>query len=68
MQHDWLLNKALSLSGGFPEKMVLLDCETTGGNHLRHRIIEIGAIIVDQGKIVDSWQYHIIEIKGHSND
>ena len=56
MQHDWLLNKALSLSGGFPEKMVLLDCETTGGNALRHRVIEIGAIIVDQGKIVDSWQ------------
>ena len=56
MQHDWLLNKASSLSSGFPEKMVLLDCETTGGNALRHRIIEIGAIIVDQGKIVDSWQ------------
>ena len=56
MQFDWLSNKASCLSSGFPEKMVLLDCETTGGNALRHRVIEIGAIIVDQGKIIDSWR------------
>ena len=56
MQFDWLSNKAEALSSGFPEKMVLIDCETTGGNALRHRVIEIGAIMVDQGKITGSWQ------------
>lgn len=44
------------ISSGFPEKMVLLDCETTGGKATYHRITEIGLVIVEYGGIVESWQ------------
>ena len=47
------------LSAGFPEKLVLLDCETTGGKATFHRIIEIGLIVVEQGKIVETWESFI---------
>ncbi len=56
MESDWFQNNSLQLSGGFPESMVLLDCETTGGNALRHRIIEVAALLVEEGKVVGSWQ------------
>lgn len=41
---------------GFPDSMVLLDVETTGGKATRDRIIEIGLLVVDQGKLVKTWQ------------
>ena len=44
-----------TLSEGFPEQMVLLDLETTGGKVTFHRIIEVGLLIVEQGKIVERW-------------
>lgn len=44
------------LSSGFPEKMVILDCETTGGKATFHRIIEIGLIVVEHGRIVETWE------------
>ena len=47
MQLNWLDDETPTpetLSGGFPEKMVLLDLETTGGKATHHRIIEIGAL------------------------
>jgi len=48
-----------TLSSGFPDKMVLLDCETTGGKATYHRIIEIGLIVVEQGEIVETWESFI---------
>lgn len=56
MQHNWLDNDVTRLSEGFPEKMVLLDCETTGGNATRHRIIEIGVLVVENGVVLETWQ------------
>ena len=56
MQLNWLDNEVSLLSPGFPAKMVLLDCETTGGNAARHRIIEIGLLIVEDGELVETWQ------------
>jgi DNA polymerase-3 subunit epsilon len=47
------------LSSGFPDKMVLLDCETTGGKPTYHRITEIGLLIIENGEIVDTWQSFI---------
>ena len=44
-----------TLSEGFPEQMVLLDLETTGGKVTYHRIIEVGLLVVEQGKIVERW-------------
>jgi len=41
---------------GFPEKMVLLDCETTGGNSLRDRITEVALIEITDGVETDRWQ------------
>lgn len=40
---------------GFPEKMAILDCETTGGKAIRDRIIELAIILVDQGEVTDVW-------------
>lgn len=58
-QLDWMQPREAkarkSLSKGFPEKMVLLDLETTGGKVTYHRIIEVGLLIVEQGKIVERW-------------
>jgi DNA polymerase-3 subunit epsilon len=36
--------------------MVLLDCETTGGNATRNRIIEVGLLIIEDGKLMKRWQ------------
>ncbi|WP_130536667.1 exonuclease domain-containing protein [Thiomicrorhabdus indica] len=41
---------------GFPESMVLLDVETTGGKATRDRIIEIGLLVVEKGVVVKTWQ------------
>ncbi len=41
---------------GFPDSMVLLDVETTGGKATRDRIIEIGLIVVEKGQLVKTWQ------------
>lgn len=59
-QSSWLANnKQQILSSGFPEKMVILDVETTGGKASYHRIIEIGLWFVENGQLVDSWQTFI---------
>ncbi|MEZ5536454.1 MAG: exonuclease domain-containing protein [Thiolinea sp.] len=61
-QLDWLNNPvatadtAATLCAGFPENMVLLDCETTGLKPTIHRIIEVALLIVEQGKIIEQWQ------------
>lgn len=41
---------------GFPEKLVLLDCETTGGNALRDRLTEVALIEITDGVETDRWQ------------
>ena len=48
-----------NLSLGFPKKLAILDCETTGGNPTYHRIIEIGLLIVEDGVITKRWQTFI---------
>jgi DNA polymerase III subunit epsilon len=40
----------------FPEHMILLDCETTGGRASHDRITEIGLIEVIDGDVKDKWQ------------
>jgi DNA polymerase-3 subunit epsilon len=56
-QLDWLdAESAGQLSSGFPQHMVLLDCETTGGRATYHRIIEIGLLLIEEGTLVKSWQ------------
>jgi DNA polymerase-3 subunit epsilon len=47
------------LSSGFPESMVLLDCETTGGKAIYHRIIEIGLLVIEKGEVIEKWQTFI---------
>jgi len=48
MQLNWLDQPTPTrLSSGFPEAMVLLDCETTGGKAIYHRIIEIGLVVAN---------------------
>ena len=62
MQLNWLEHTTTDnalLSDGFPEKMVLLDCETTGGRAKYHRIIEIGLLIIENGRLVETWQSFI---------
>ena len=44
-----------TLSDGFPEQMVLLDLETTGGKVTFHRVIEVGLLVVEQGKVIERW-------------
>ena len=59
MQLNWLDEATptpSNLSSGFPEKMVLLDCETTGGKAIYHRIIEIGLLVIEQGEVIERWQ------------
>lgn len=41
---------------GFPEKMAIVDCETTGGKAVRDRMTELAIILVDNGQIVERWQ------------
>ncbi|WP_289244525.1 exonuclease domain-containing protein [Methylophaga sp. UBA678] len=40
----------------FPEHMILLDCETTGGRASRDRITEIGLIEIKDGEVQSRWQ------------
>lgn len=47
---------AIELSSCFPEKLVIFDCETTGGSPSSHRIMEIGLIVVEHGKVIERWQ------------
>ncbi|MCX7553397.1 exonuclease domain-containing protein [Marinicella sp. S1101] len=59
-QIDWLEQQQTpQLSDGFPTRMVLLDCETTGGRSSYHRIIEIGLVVIENGQQVDRWQTFI---------
>ncbi len=44
------------LSKGFPEKLAIVDIETTGGSPRYHRVIEIAVILVDNGMVTDRWQ------------
>lgn len=56
-QSSWLANtNSPTLSAGFPDKMVILDVETTGGKADYHRIIEIGLWVIENGQLQDSWQ------------
>ncbi len=41
---------------GFPKKMVLLDCETTGGKATVDRITEIALIVITDGIITERWE------------
>lgn len=59
IQSSWLPQTATRLNAGFPEDMVILDCETTGGNARYHRIIEVGLLVIRQGEIIDTWQSFI---------
>ena len=60
MQLNWLDQPIPSrLSSGFPEAMVLLDCETTGGKAIYHRIIEIGLVVIENGELIEKWQTFI---------
>jgi DNA polymerase-3 subunit epsilon len=62
MQLNWLDEETptpATLSAGFPEKMVLLDLETTGGKATHHRIIEIGLVVIEQGEVIERWQSFI---------
>ena len=38
---------------------MLLDCETTGGNAVHHRIIEIGLLVIENGELIETWQSFI---------
>jgi DNA polymerase-3 subunit epsilon len=58
-QLNWLDQQAQKLSSGFPAKMVLLDCETTGGNPKRNRIIELGLLVIEDGRLIERWQSFI---------
>lgn len=62
MQLDFLDNTSMTpeqVSSGFPNKMVILDVETTGGKATYHRIIEIGLLVVDEGQLIETWQTFI---------
>ncbi|MBN2865722.1 MAG: GIY-YIG nuclease family protein [Thiotrichales bacterium] len=48
--------KQLQPLTGFPEKMAILDCETTGGKATRDRMTELAIILVDNGQVVEQWQ------------
>ena len=50
---------AIKFSSGFPEKLVLLDCETTGVNPSYHRIIEVGVLIIENSTVIKEWQTFI---------
>ena len=62
MQLNWLEQTDANnpeLSDGFPDKMVILDCETTGGRAKYHRIIEIGLLVIESGRLIERWQTFI---------
>lgn len=60
-QTNWLEAERIEkiLSSGFPESMVILDCETTGGKSSYHRMIEVGLLIIENGKVTKRWQSFI---------
>ena len=60
-QTNWLQAEKIEkvLSSGFPESMVILDCETTGGKSSYHRIIEVGLLLIENGKVIKRWQSFI---------
>ena len=58
-QLDLLTQSASSLSDGFPSKMVILDCETTGGKSTYHRIIELGYMVIEDGQCIHRQQQFI---------
>lgn len=51
--------KQSRLSEGFPDKLAIIDCETTGGKSEYHRIIEIGVVLVDEGQLTKRWKSFI---------
>lgn len=55
-QLDWLDKPVTQLSPGFPERLAIVDIETTGGSPGYHRIIEIAVLLVDDGVLVRRWQ------------
>lgn len=59
MQQDLLTQSTDRLSDGFPPKMVILDCETTGGKPTYHRIIELGYLVIDDGQCIHRQQQFI---------
>lgn len=61
-QSDWFndqLNGELQLSEGFPDKLAIIDCETTGGKPTFHRVIEIAVVLIDQGRETSRWKSFI---------
>ncbi|NNJ90067.1 MAG: GIY-YIG nuclease family protein [Gammaproteobacteria bacterium] len=58
-QLDWLDQPVRQLSSGFPEKMAIVDIETTGGSPKYHRVIEIAVLLVDNGVVIHRWQSFI---------
>ena len=58
-QLDWLEQPVTNLSPAFPEKLAIVDIETTGGSPKYHRIIEIAVLLVDNGQLVECWQTFI---------
>jgi len=55
-QLDWLETSVTRLSPGFPDKLAIVDIETTGGSPKYHRVIEVAVLLVDDGVLVDRWQ------------
>jgi DNA polymerase-3 subunit epsilon len=49
-----MISRKISLA--FPDEMVLLDCETTGGKATRDRITEIAVLVVKSGEVVSQFQ------------
>ena len=37
------------------EPLACVDLETTGGNALHHRVIEVGIVLMDRGEVVEEW-------------
>ena len=58
-QIDWLEQPVKKLSPAFPEKLAIVDLETTGGSPRYHRVIEIGVLLVENGQLVKRWQTFI---------
>ena len=55
-QSSWFDKRMSAISEGFPDKMVILDCETTGANAASCKIIEIGLLVIENGVLIDQWQ------------
>ncbi len=51
MSDDTLLLRAEALRG----PVACVDLETTGGMAARHRVIEIGIVLLDGGRVVEQW-------------